>query len=170
MDTGNRITIDKVLEKGRARYYLDAWPFYAYLNKYHQDIVFVDDGDTNVPDYHAEWVIEKDQLFLTSISGYIQYKDDPSSPSRFDLTYFFPDSGQKVKADFFTGCLRVPYGNILVELPTGTLHEYEMEYWVEQGRITRKKTIDVKFREKHILDRLQYIAEYYMVNKILGRE
>lgn len=96
--------------------------------------------------YVATWKIEEDFLYLVNIDSWICESLGSEKCKKADLKELFGEKYQdeKVKADWFTGELRVPDGELLqyVHMGYGSIYEREIILKVEAGKITGKKVID----------------------------
>jgi hypothetical protein len=97
--------------------------------------------------YIATWEVANNQLFLTGIEGQIQKSMALFGPkiAPYSLKKLFPRSrNNKVKADWYSGRLRIPLGN----MTRFEDHEYDSRFerdiiiTVEQGNVVRMATLD----------------------------
>ncbi|MFW9617512.1 hypothetical protein [Aquabacterium sp.] len=81
--------------------------------------------------YVGSWLIEDGYLYLTALQGHLR------DGSEATLHTLFPDAGDRVKADWFTGTLRVPQGSQLeyVHMGFGSVFERELRIDVEAGKV-----------------------------------
>ena len=97
--------------------------------------------------YVATWVIRDKQLFLVDIEGMV---DRPiflfgSKPVKCSLKNIFSKSGpQGVKAEWFSGKLRVPRGKMTQYEHSGydSRFEREMIITIDQGNVIKVITLD----------------------------
>ena len=82
--------------------------------------------------YIGTWKIEKDLFYLQDIVG------------RYELTQEEP-----ILANWFTGVLRIPQGEILeyIHVGFGSVHEKELHIKIEKGKIIGEKVIDNSKKE-----------------------
>jgi hypothetical protein len=90
--------------------------------------------------YVATWKIENGDLYLVRL-----VKGDCSSkPEDIDAGPIFPGRSLPVKADWFSGTLRIPRGKQLmyVHMGYGSVYERERLLSFEKGRLVGEHTID----------------------------
>jgi hypothetical protein len=77
--------------------------------------------------YQGTWEIKDGRLFLVSLRG-LYHLDGP----------------EPLPADWFTGVLRIPRGEMLhyVHMGFGSVFEQELHIKIEQGRVTNSRTVD----------------------------
>ncbi|PWQ98840.1 hypothetical protein [Leucothrix pacifica] len=82
--------------------------------------------------YVGTWEIKENKFYLINLDGNFQLAD--KTP---------------IFADWFTGVLRVPQGNMMhyVHMEFGSVYECEMHIYIEGGIITKSKTIDNRNKE-----------------------
>lgn len=92
--------------------------------------------------YQAEWIIADNQLFLTGIYSCCFYEDSLKA----DLTKLFPEKyiNGKVKAEWVTGNIIAPQGEMLYYVHMGyeSLYEKELELEFDKGILIRTKSYD----------------------------
>ncbi|MDD5712945.1 MAG: hypothetical protein PHY31_09360 [Smithellaceae bacterium] len=90
--------------------------------------------------YVATWKIEEDALYLVKVVAGTCAADAPEIP----LTNIFPGSKGPIRADWFTGTLVVPQGEILmyVHMGYGSVYEKELHIKIDKGRFIRESLID----------------------------
>ena len=105
--------------------------------------------------YVATWRVEDDTLYLVGLDSWICKDLRPENCKRADLKELFGDKFRdgKVKADWFTGDLRMPDGEQLryVHMGYDSVYEREIILDVAAGKITGKQVIDntkMKSKEK----------------------
>ncbi|MEW6087907.1 MAG: hypothetical protein AB1498_06335 [bacterium] len=98
--------------------------------------------------YVAYWEIREDTLYLRGIeawTGGSKYAKT-SDCRRVDLKELFGEKCRegRVKADWFSGELRIPDGNIIkyVNLDYDSIYERDIILVIESGKVTNKKIID----------------------------
>ena len=96
--------------------------------------------------YVATWRIEDDALYLVALDSWICKDLRPENCKRADLGELFGEKyvDGKVKADWFTGDLRIPDGERLryVHMGYGSIYERDIILSVAAGRITGRQVID----------------------------
>lgn len=85
--------------------------------------------------YVGTWEIKDNRFYLVELNG------------RFNLVGNTP-----VLADWFTGTLRIPKGKLLhyVHMGYGSVYEFEIHIKIENGIVTKSKTIDNRNKEVSI--------------------
>jgi hypothetical protein len=96
--------------------------------------------------YVATWEIRDSQLYLKEIDG--NYERTTlflgKEPARYTIKTLFPKSGNRlVKANWFSGKLRIPQGKMTTyDEDYGSRFEQEIIITVEKGDIIKMVTID----------------------------
>ena len=83
--------------------------------------------------YVGKWVIENDKLYLVALRGWIKndsVDDTESKLSSVDMNFLFPGQ-DKVFAEWYTGEIRIPYGEMLQYYHIGYASVYEKELFLE---------------------------------------
>ncbi len=99
--------------------------------------------------YIAEWLIEDDKLFLIDFNAFIPNNEtDKNWVSKDEveevgLKYLFPNQ-EKVFAEWFSGVLRVPYGEMIRYVHQGYASIYEKELYLRfvNGKYVSYREID----------------------------
>lgn len=90
--------------------------------------------------YIATWKIEDRQLYL------VKLKDcsPPSEAQEIPLSGVFPGRKGPIKADWYSGTLRIPQGKQLlyVHMGYGSVYEKELFLTIERGKVVREQVID----------------------------
>ena len=88
--------------------------------------------------YFATWELVKDSLFLVSIQKGCQLQD----PEYYDLQAEFGKT--RVFAQWYTGTLLVPQGNLIHYVHSGyeSFYESELEFTVARGQVTGQQVYD----------------------------
>lgn len=88
--------------------------------------------------YCAAWTICDDRLLLTGISGYwdpgigeTQAQRFPFQGVELTLQHLFPNAGESIAADWFSGQLRCPTGPLLHRVHMGFASVYEGDLLIE---------------------------------------
>lgn len=96
--------------------------------------------------YVATWEVREDYLYLIEINSWVCESPRSNNCKKADLKELFGGRYQDggVKADWFSGELRMPEGKVLQYVHMGyvTLYERDTILTVESGRITDEKVID----------------------------
>jgi hypothetical protein len=107
--------------------------------------------------YVAGWEIRDNKLLLTDIDGsyernFIFFR----KPAQYSLRKLFPRSKNKpVRANWFSGKLRVPIGSMTMYEDSGYDSRFEKEYIVtiHEGEVVKMVTID--FKKKSLVINLE---------------
>ena len=96
--------------------------------------------------YVATWAIENGILYLVKLDAWICRDWDAKSCRKVKLSAIFGRRYRdgKVKADWFSGELRIPDGKLLqyVHMGYGSVYERELTLSVESGRVVKESVID----------------------------
>lgn len=96
--------------------------------------------------YVATWTIEDGFLYLLRIDAWICRDWDEKRCRRVDLKSLFGGRYIKgrVRADWFSGDLRMPDGELLqyVHMGYGSVYERELTLAVESGKLVRESIVD----------------------------
>lgn len=86
--------------------------------------------------YVGTWSIEGNRLYLIGL-------DTDDNGKKVGLEYLFPGH-EKVFADWFSGELRIPYGNLMKYVHQGyaSLYEKELFLKIDNGIVTNEREID----------------------------
>ena len=113
--------------------------------------------------YVATWEVRDSQLFLRDIDGnYEQTKFLFGKKSaRYSVNILFPKSGNRlVKANWFSGKLRVPQGKMTVyDEDYSSRFEQEIIMTVERGNIVKMVTVDFTQRVLIVNDQIKKRAQ-----------
>ena len=94
-------------------------PLKTYLET-RSDISFIFKSTALVRGYIGNWKIKNKKLFLVSLVGFIK------SNEKVDLEYLFPNKIE-VFADWFSGKIRIPEGDMLEKINLGYSSVYERD-------------------------------------------
>ena len=94
-------------------------PLKSYLET-RSDISFIFESTALVRGYIGSWKIKNKKLFLVSLIGFIKNKE------RVDLNYLFPNK-KEVFADWFSGKIRIPEGNLVKKINIGYASVFERD-------------------------------------------
>ena len=116
-------------------YFLASEPLREYL--YQEGIEFSGFTTACWRGYVATWEIKADKLFMVSMRGNIK------EGKKVDLSYLFPDQSE-VFAEWFTGEIKIPHGELLeyVHMGYGSVYEKEMYLSFEKGVLCERKELD----------------------------
>ena len=96
--------------------------------------------------YVATWTIEDGFLYLLKIDAWICRDWDDKRCKKVDLKNFFGGRYIKgrVRADWFSGDLRMPDGELLqyVHMGYGSVYERELFFAVELGKVVKESLVD----------------------------
>ena len=94
-------------------------PLKTYLET-RSDVSFIFKSSALVRGYIGNWKIKNKKLFLVSLVGFIK------SNEKVDLEYLFPNKIE-VFADWFSGKIRIPEGDMLEKINLGYSSVYERD-------------------------------------------
>ena len=94
-------------------------PLKTYLET-RSDVSFIFKSTALVRGYIGNWKIKNKKLFLVSLVGFIK------SNEKVDLEYLFPNKS-KVFADWFSGKIRIPEGDMVEKINLGYSSVYERD-------------------------------------------
>ena len=101
--------------------------------------------------YVATWEISEDTMYLVDL------RSSGSRSTDLSIATLFPGSPNKVKAEWFTGELRLPRGKCIryVHLGYGSVYEEELIIEIKNGIVKNRRIIDnrKRFKSKDELDR-----------------
>lgn len=136
-------TREKLIYNGE-EYRLATEPLQPYLDK--NKIKFVAPSTACWRGYYGSWLIENGKLYLTDLTAYAQIQTNERSI--FDgvevgLEYLFPNQN-KVFAEWFTGTLRIPHGEMIRYVHSGykSIYEKELLLKIESGILISSHKID----------------------------
>jgi hypothetical protein len=92
--------------------------------------------------YVASWEIKEDTLYLTDIKAWM--RDEQGKAAPVGLEQVFPGKAKPLKAEWFTGTLRIPRGKPIQYIHMGyqTIYEYDVFLRVEAGKVIDRHTVD----------------------------
>ncbi len=137
-------------------YYLATEPLYRYLKA--KRISFVADNTACWRGYVGDWLIEDNKLYLVELHAYIRNYE------KVGLDYLFP--GQtKVLADWFSGEIQIPHGEMIRYVHQGyaSLYEKELFLKIKKGVVVKESEID----NTHFYDDKEGMEKQCM-NNLLG--
>lgn len=146
--------MDQIVYKGE-EYSLASEPLYPYLGT-RNDIRFYGFSTDNSRGYTATWELLDDQLFLIGLSGTMFLNDGSDAENAItdairvsSINKLFPDSGDKVLANWYTGDIRIPQGKVLqyVHMGYGSLYEKDLIIQLVEGKVVNQKELD--YRDKY---------------------
>lgn len=90
--------------------------------------------------YVASWKVEDGYLYLTRVVAGTCSKDAPEIP----IARIFPGKEAPVRADWFSGTLRIPQGKKLryVHMGYGSVYEKDLFLTIEKGKVVREEVVD----------------------------
>ena len=86
--------------------------------------------------YHGRWAITDDTLWLVTLNRC-------HSKDQIPLSEIFPGQAGPVRADWFTGSLRIPQGRQTMYVHMGFASQYESWLYIEieKGRVVRRTIV-----------------------------
>ena len=122
-------------------YFIHNQPLYPYIKKH--NINFVARITCCWRGYHGSWSIEEDKLYLVDLYGWTS--DDPKKRTNIKsvkLNDLFPNQ-EKVFADWFTGEINIPYGEIIGHNIFGVdIYKNELVLEFESGILVNSQEIE----------------------------
>ena len=127
-------------------YYLATEPLKPYLDK--NKIKFKPNCSACWRGYIGKWIVENNKLYIVSLDA--NCSDDDSDEIWWldniytvDLNYLFPNQN-KVFAEWFSGEIRMPYGDLLKTSFIGydAIYEKELILEFENGHLIKQREID----------------------------
>ena len=94
-------------------------PLKPYLEN-RSDISFIFKSTALVRGYIGTWKIKNKKLYLVSLLGFIEDNE------KVDLNYLFPNK-KEVFANWFSGQIRIPEGNLLRKIRIGYASVFERD-------------------------------------------
>ena len=94
-------------------------PLKPYLES-RSDISFIFKSTALVRGYIGTWKIKNKKLFLVSLIGFIENNE------KVGLNYLFPNK-KEVFADWFSGQIRIPEGNLVKKINIGYASVFERD-------------------------------------------
>ena len=94
-------------------------PLKPYLES-RSDISFIFKSTALVRGYIGTWKIKNKKLYLVSLLGFIENNE------KVDLNYLFPNK-KEVFANWFSGQIRIPEGNLLRKIRIGYASVFERD-------------------------------------------
>ena len=94
-------------------------PLKPYLEN-RSDISFIFKSTALVRGYIGTWKIKNKKLYLVSLLGFIENNE------KVDLNYLFPNK-KEVFANWFSGQIRIPEGNLLRKIRIGYASVFERD-------------------------------------------
>lgn len=165
---------EKLIYNGQ-EYHLATEPLRPYLEK--NKIEFEAPSTACWRGYYGSWSIEDDKLYLTELTAYAKIE---TNERRFfngvevGLEYLFPNQ-DKVFAEWFSGELRIPYGEMIryVHMGYESIYEKELFIKIESGNVVGSSEIDNTHsinprRLKTVLECLYYLHSFPKTMKALS--
>jgi len=92
--------------------------------------------------YIGSWEIREGTLYLTDLKAWMRDKEGKAAPVEFER--IFPGKAKPMKADWFTGTLRIPRGEPIryVHMGYQTVYETDVFLRVEAGKVVDRQTVD----------------------------
>jgi hypothetical protein len=122
-------------------YHLAAEPLHPYLVEH--KIKFVSSSTACWRGYVGSWLIEEDHLYLVDLKAYIPSENCKWGGEEVGLDYLFPGQ-DKVLADWFSGEIRIPHGEMIRYVHMGYASVYEKELFLRfvNGKYVSYREID----------------------------
>jgi len=125
------------------KHYMAAEPFGDYLEKIDHPPKLLAENTACWRGYYGNWKIKDDKLFLTGLDANIATVDDDVTWEVVGLDYFFPNK-KMVLADWFTGEIRVPMGELLSYGYASYFNIYEKDLIIdiEKGVVINQTVVE----------------------------
>lgn len=117
-------------------------PLRSYLET-RKDVKFVRPTTACWRGYYGKWDIRENKLFLISLEAYLERS------KAVGMDYLFPGY-ETVFAEWFSGEIRIPQGEILENVHMGYSSTYEKDLFLEfeSGVLINQRTVDNRFSFK----------------------
>jgi len=119
-------------------------PLQPYINNLNYKLKFLIDTTACWRGYIGEWQLIEDKLFLKAINGIIYNEIDEAEV--VDINYLFPNQ-DKVFANWYTGIIRVPDGNIIKHVHGGYLTQHERDLFL---KFKKGNLIDFDYKDNSL--------------------
>jgi len=131
---------ERLIYKGKENW-MAAEPLYQYLQN-RKDIKFIAPSSACWRGYNGDWKVKNKKLFLVGLNAYLE------GYLAVDLNYLFPGEKQ-VFADWFTGKIRVPQGEMLKYVHMGYASIFERDLFLEfeNGELVKEYVVENKIEE-----------------------
>jgi hypothetical protein len=132
---------EKILYEGESGF-LFTNPLEAYFGKDNPRPEFAAPHTACWRGYIGSWEIRGDALYLVDIKAWMRDREGKAAPVEFEA--LFPGKTKPLKADWFTGTLRIPRGKPIryVHMGYQTVYEEEVLLRVEAGKVMDRQRID----------------------------
>ena len=92
--------------------------------------------------YVGTWEIKDNTLYLLDIKAWMRNEEGKAAPVEFER--IFPGKTKPIKADWFTGTLRIPRGEPIryVHMGYQTIYEYDVFLRIEAGKVVGRQIVD----------------------------
>ncbi len=92
--------------------------------------------------YVGVWEIKEDFLYLSDIKAWMRNAEGKAASVGFEK--IFPGKSKPLKADWFTGTLRIPRGKAIhyVHMGYQTIYEVDVFLTIEAGKVIGRQTVD----------------------------
>jgi hypothetical protein len=116
----------------------------SYFNEENPRPAFQSMSTANWRGYVATWEISESALYLVDLKGTI------SGSGGVNIATIFPDDPERIKADWFSGTLRIPRGKCInyMHLGYGSIYEEDLIIEVENGVVKKREIVDNKKASK----------------------
>jgi len=123
---------DSIIIKGD-KYYLYTTPLDSYWTKRNPKPPIMPTKSTCWRGYIATWEIFKENLYLVNIIFHAR-------DGEFGLDFLFPQNTGKVKADWYSGELKLPFGNELYqEFMEDPVYDSDWYMSIKKGKILSQR-------------------------------
>lgn len=132
---------EKILYEGESGF-LFTNPLETYFNKDNPRPEFAAPHTACWRGYIGLWEIREGTLYLVDIKAWMRDREGKATPVEFEA--LFPGKTKPMKADWFTGTLRIPRGKPIryVHMGYQTVYEEEVHLRIEAGKVVERQRID----------------------------
>lgn len=122
------------------KHYMASEPFNYYLDSLDDPPELSSPHTACWRGYFGRWKIRDNKLFMTGLEAYV---DIDGKTEEVGLDYFFPDQKQ-VFAEWFTGEIRVPLGELMhyVHMAYESIYESDLILHIEKGFVIKSTEIE----------------------------
>ncbi len=142
-DANATAQVGEILEYEGKRHRMFSTPLEDYFRQGHKRPDFPVGSTACWRGYVGVWKIVDSHLFLVSLHKE-DHENDEILGKAIPLKSVFGSSQSPVKADWFTGVLRLPQGERIryVHMGYGSIYEKELYLTVQKGKVVTKREID----------------------------
>ena len=151
---------DKLIYKGET-VYIFSNPLESFFDASHRRPALPPGSTACWRGYVATWKIEDGYLYL------VKMQDCTSEKAEIPLSMIFQDRPKPVRADWFSGTLRIPQGKMLryVHMGYGSIFERDLFLFIEKGKLVSEQVADntktrLPSENERAIDELKKLKEW----------